>query len=289
VIVTITGASGSLGRHLCDHLAGRGATVRALVRDPASFARLRPGIPAARCVLPDTLDETALAGADAVVHCAYPTRLTDLTRIRRENEDGTRRLLEASRRAGVRRFVFVSSIVAAPDAPSYYARSKHALEMLVDPGRDAIVRPGLVMAREGQGLFQQMRDAIVRTHVLPLFGGGRQPLQTVHVGDLCEAIARIVERALPGGFNVAEHEPYTFADFLRRLAARLGARCILVPMPFAPILAAVRAVERLGVPFPLRSESLLGIRALRRVPVADDLRRLDLKVRTADESLAELV
>ena len=289
MIVAITGASGSLGRHLADHLAARGWTARALVRDPAAFARLRPGVPAFRCDLPDTLDEGALADADAVVHCAYPTRLTDLARIRRENDDGTRRLLAATRRAGVPRFVFISSIVAAPDAPSYYARSKHALEELLDHGRDTIVRPGLVLAREGQGLFQQMRDAIRRTHVVPIFGGGRQPLQTVHVGDVCEAIARVIERGLPGGFNVAEPEPFTFADFLRRLARRLRTRCVLVPMPFAPVLAAVRSFERLGVPFPLRSESLLGIKALRRVPVADDLRRLGLTARTADESLAELV
>ena len=48
-------------------------------------------------------------------------------------------------------------------------------------------------------------------------------------------------------------------------------------------------MERLGIPFPLRSESLLGIKALRRVPVTDDLRRLDLRPRSADESLAALV
>jgi nucleoside-diphosphate-sugar epimerase len=289
VIVAVTGASGMIGRHLCDHLAGRGWQVRALVRDPDAFGRLRPGIPAARCDLPDTLDERALADAEVVIHAAYPTRLTDLDRIRREAEEGTRRLFDASRRAGVGRFLFISSIVATPDAPSYYGQNKYALEALVDHGRDAIVRPGLVLAREGQGLFQQMRDGMLRTHVLPVFGGGRQPLQTVHVDDLCEAIARVIDHGLVGGFNVAEPEPFSFAEFLRRLARRLRTRCVLVPLPFAPTLAAVRLFERLGIPFPLRSESLLGIKALRRVPVADDLRRLDLRLRSADESLATLV
>ena len=289
MIVAVTGASGMLGRHLCDHFTGRGWQVRALVRDPVAFGRLRPDISSARCELPGAVDEGVLAGADAVVHAAYPTRLTDLDRIRSENEDGTRRLLEASRRAGVGRFVFISSIVAASDAPSYYARSKYALEALVDHGRDAIVRPGLILAREGQGLFQQMRDAMVRTHVLPVFGGGKQPLQTVHVDDVCEAIARVIERALVGGFNVAEAEPFSMAGFLRLLARRLRTRCVLVPLPLAPTLAAVRVFERLGVPFPLRSESILGIKALRRVPVVDDLRRLDLRVRSADESLATLL
>ena len=289
MIVAVTGASGSLGRQLVSHLARRGWTVRALVRDPAAFGRLRPGIPAARCDLPDALDTAALAGADALVHAAYPTRLTDVAEIQRVNEEGTRRVLGAARAAGVARVVFVSSIAAGPDAPSYYARSKHALEALFDPARDAVVRPGLILAREGEGLFQQMRDAMRRTHALPLFGGGTQPLQTVHVDDVCEAIARVLERRLGGAFNVAEPEPVTFAEFLRMVARGLGIRCLLLPLPFGPVLAAVRMLEARRIPFPLRSESLLGIRALRKVPVADDLRRLGLRVRPAAESLADLL
>jgi nucleoside-diphosphate-sugar epimerase len=283
--VVVTGASGSLGRHLCAHLARRGTEVRALVRDPAAFARLLPDVRAARCDLPDVLDESVLAGAAAVVHCAYATRTTDLDEARRVNEDGTRRLLEASRRAGVPHFVFVSTIAATADAPSYYARSKYTLEQLLDPARDAIVRPGLILAREGQGLFQQMRDVARRTHVLPLFGGGRQPLQTVHVDDVCEAIARVIERDLTGAFNVAEPAPGTMAEFLRAMTSRAGIRCRFLPLPFGPVLAAVRVFERLRLPFPLKSESLLGLRALRAVPVADDLARLGLTVRPASESL----
>lgn len=283
--VVVTGASGMLGRYLCAALAARGREVRALVRDPDAFARLRPGMRAGRCDLPDVLDEALFEGAGAVIHAAYPTRLTDLGAIKRVNEEGTRRVIEAARRAGVARMVFVSSVAAHPEAPSYYARSKHALEGFFDPTRDAIIRPGLILAREGQGLFQQMRDAARRTHFLPLFGGGRQPLQTVHVDDLCAAFDRVLERGLSGAFNVAEPQPLSMRDFLRLMATRLGIRLVLLPLPFGPVLAAVRGFEAAGVPFPLRSESLLGLKALRRVPVADDLRRLDVAVRSAAESL----
>jgi nucleoside-diphosphate-sugar epimerase len=284
----VTGASGLVGRALAARLAARGWDVRALVRDPT--APVEPaGVRAGRCDLPDTLDESLLAGADAVVHCAYATRETDPARARRVNEDGTRRLLEAARRAGVGRFVFVSTVAAHPDAPNYYARSKHALEGLCDPGRDLVVRPGLVLAREGRGIFHMMRDVARRTHVIPLFGGGRQPLQTVHLDDLCEGIVRALERDVTGAVNIAEPAPLTMKAFLRAMVARLGVRCLFVPLPFAPVLAGLRAVEALRVPFPLRVESLLAIKGLRRVPVADDLRRLDLTVRSAEESLAAVL
>jgi nucleoside-diphosphate-sugar epimerase len=61
--------------------------------------------------------------------------------------EGTKRLLEASRRAGVKTFLFVSSVAAAPDAPNQYARTKDAAEKLLDPARDLVVRPGTILAR----------------------------------------------------------------------------------------------------------------------------------------------
>lgn len=286
--VAVTGASGMLGRHLCETLARRGFEVRALVRDPGAF-QAPAGARVGRCSLPGTIDASLLEGASALVHCAYATRETDLEVARRVNEEGTRSALDAARRAGVPRFVFVSTITASPDAPSYYARSKHALEALLDPGRDLIVRPGLILARQGHGLFQQMRDVTRRTHLVPLFGGGRQPLQTVHVEDLCEGVARALERNLTGALNVAEPEPMLLVDFMRLLAERLGVRCLFLPLPFAPVLAALRGAETLGLPLPLRSESLLGLQALARLPVREDLERLELVVRSARESLADVV
>jgi hypothetical protein len=68
----------------------------------------------------------------------------------------------------------------------------------------------------------------------------------------------------------------------------MGVRCLFVPLPFAPVLAAVRAAERLGLPTPLRSESLLGMKGLRAVPVDEDLRRLGMRARPVGESLEEV-
>ena len=285
--VAVTGASGFLGRALCVRLAARGFRVRPLVRDPAAFSL--PGVAgAARCDLPAVLDESALAGASAIVHCAYATRETDLERAQRVNEDGTRLVLDAARRVGVPRFVLVSTVAAYEGAPSYYSRSKWMLERLLDPARDVVIRPGLIVGRGGHGLFQQLLDNMRRLHVVPVFGRGRQPVQTVYLDDLCEAIGRVLERDLDGAFNVAEPVPVTFRDFLRAMAARSGTRCVFVPLPERPVLAAVRMLEALRVPFPLRSESILGLRGMRTVETADALRRLGMRVRTAGESLAEV-
>ena len=142
--VAVTGASGFIGGALCRVLAVHGWEVRALVREPERFVGCPACAPsAAICPTPSTRRRSQVRGP----WCTAPTPRaeTDLERARRVNEDGTRALLERSRRAGVPRMVFVSTVAAAADAPSYYGRSKHALEQLFDPARDAIVRPGLVV------------------------------------------------------------------------------------------------------------------------------------------------
>jgi nucleoside-diphosphate-sugar epimerase len=286
--VAVTGAAGFLGRALCRHLVRSGFDVRALLREPRTFDE--PGVAAAgRCNLPGELDEALLDGAASVVHCAWATRTTDLAQARRTNEEGTRLLLNAARTRGVSRVVFVSSIAARTDAPSYYGRSKHRAEGLLDPARDLVVRPGLILGREGRGLFQQLLGSMRRLRVVPVFSGGRQPLQTVHVDDVCEAMRRGLERRLTGAVNVAEPEPVPMATFLHLMADRLGIGCVFVPVPFAPVLAALRALEALRVPVPLRSESLLGLQGMRRVEVRADLDRLGMTVRPAADSLADLL
>jgi NADH dehydrogenase len=285
--VVVTGAAGFLGGHLCRALATRGFAVRALVRRPDA-ATLPAEVRVGRLDLPDTIDADVLRGADVVVHAAWATRETDAARAERQNVEGTRRLLEAAHGAGAR-VVFVSSVAARADAPNAYARTKHAAERLCDPARDLVVRPGTILARGGGGIFGLMRDLMQKLHVVPLFGGGRQPLQTVHIDDVCEAVARAIERDVTGAINVAEPDALDFRDVLRMTAARSRTRCVFVPLPFGPVLAAVRTMERLGLPTPLRSESLLGMQGLQAVPVADDLRRLDLRVRPVAESLADII
>jgi len=234
--VVVTGATGSLGRPLCARLARGGWEVRALVRDPARV----PGMRAGRCDLPDVIDESLLPGAFALVHCAYATRETDQERARRVNEDGMRRLLEASRRAGIPRFVFISSVVAHPEAPNYYGRSKASLERLLDPQRDLVVRPGTIIAREGQSIFQQMRDAAERTHVLPVFGGGKQPLQTVHIDDVCEA-AGYTRGAFYSNFGTLDELFFALYDERAAIIASQVADALTVEQA-APIEPSIHAV-----------------------------------------------
>lgn len=286
--IAITGATGLVGGALCRHLAAAGYRVVALVRREDAALGSLAGVECRACALPDGVTEESLVGVSVLIHAAYPTRLRKLGEIRRINEEGTRRLLDVSRRIGVEQFVLVSTTSAHEGAVSYYGRSKLMLEGWLDPSRDLVIRPGLVLAREG-GLFCRIRDTVRRSRFIPVFGGGRQVIQTVHVQDLCLGFERAIERREVGRLTLAEPDGMGFRAFLRLVAERLGRRVTLVPAPIGLVLGMMQVVEALRLPLPVSSENLLGLRSLRHVECRGDLERLGLNVRTAAESLRDLI
>jgi nucleoside-diphosphate-sugar epimerase len=285
--VAITGASGLIGRHLCDHLHRAGWRVRALARDPERTASAHPGIERFAMNLPHAIDPASVRGADVVVHAAYATRAGDRDAARLANERGTTRLLAVARDAGVRRFVFLSSLSAQTGAVSYYAASKRALEGVMDPHRDLIVRPGLVLANDG-GLAQRMQVAMARTRVMPVFGDGTQIVQTVHIDDLCEAIGGALSQDLTGAFNIAEPDGVTMRELLQLLAGAAQTRAMAIRIPASAALFALRTLEAARIPMPVSSDNLLGLLAMRHVDTRTDLTRLGIALRSAAQSIADL-
>jgi nucleoside-diphosphate-sugar epimerase len=282
-VVVVTGANGFLGAHFVRHLGGHGFVVRGLVRRPEAQGTPPPGVRWFRGDLPDHVDATAFAGAFAVVHCAYTSRFTTLEEARRTNEEGSARVLALSRAAGVPRFVFLSTTSAHPAARSYYGRSKLADEETLDLERDTVLRSGLVLG--AGGLAQRLARSMRRLGVVPLLDGGRQPIQTVWIDDLADAVEQVIVRGLAGRFVVAEPEGLTMRELFERIAARSGTKVRFVPVPASLLLAPLRACERLQIPLPLSSENVLGAIALRRQPSAEDLARLGIRARPVEESL----
>src|SRR6202158_2407525 len=114
MLAFVTGATGFLGSHVARVLAEQGAELRLLVR-PTSDLRNLEGLNADR-VIGDLRDpaslEKVLSGCDALFHVAADYRLwvRDPDEMYRSNVEGTRSVLEAARKQGVRRVVYTSSV-----------------------------------------------------------------------------------------------------------------------------------------------------------------------------------
>src|SRR6266404_9068223 len=110
----VTGATGFLGSHVARALADQGADLRLLVRansNTKNIADLKADLVTGDLRDPASL-EKGIAGCDIVVHVAADYRLwvRDPNEMYRSNVEGTRSLLEAARKQGVRRVVYTSSV-----------------------------------------------------------------------------------------------------------------------------------------------------------------------------------
>jgi nucleoside-diphosphate-sugar epimerase len=266
VIVLVTGASGFLGRAVAAELIAAGHDVRTLQRRPS-------GVAEATDVLGSLTDADAVAravdGAEGVVHLAAKVSLAGRPEeFRAVNVEGTRALLAASERAGVSRFVQVSSpsvahagsalagVGAEPADPERargeYARTKAESE-LIALGRDSeafrvvAVRPHIVWGPGDTQLIARVVDRARRGR-LPLLNGGTALIDTTYVDNAASGIAAALERAdIAHGraFVITNGEPRPVGDLLAGICLAAGVKPPRWSIPAGVARGAGSAIERL--------------------------------------------
>jgi 2-alkyl-3-oxoalkanoate reductase len=242
--ILVTGASGMLGAATARRLARRGDEVTVMQRRPAGHS-----LPE---VLGDVADPGAVAravrGQDAVIHLAAKVDVTGpWAAYAAANIEGTGRLVDASRRAGVSRFVQVSSpsvahaghalvgegaALADPThARGHYARSKAVAELralAADSPSLAVlaIRPHLVW---GPGDTQLVARIVARAQAgrLPLLGSGTALIDTTYVDNAAAALVAAVDVCAPDQVHgealvVSNGEPRTVDDILGSLCRAAG-------------------------------------------------------------------
>jgi nucleoside-diphosphate-sugar epimerase len=247
--VAVTGATGFIGRALCEYLSERGVTLTALVRNPAaatgleSFARLVPG----DLQNPKAL-QALMSGCDAVVHCAGTVRGASLEDFTSTNVDGFAQLLSVRRQvAPDARLVLLSSLAAREPEISWYARSKSMGEALLDAEQSStwtILRPPPVYGpgdREMLPIFQWMARGIA-----PVAGRAESRVSLVHVSDLVGAVAACLETAATSGrcYTPDDGRPggYDWNE-MAAIAGRVWERRVRPVRLPAPLLDGVAAIN----------------------------------------------
>lgn len=259
-LALVTGASGFVGSHLVEVLLGRGWRVRCLVRGTTNLrwlpaerialahADLRDDTPAGAAALDD-----ALRGATVVFHLAALTSAATDAEYYRVNVAGTARLAASvARTAEGTRFVFCSSLAAAgpprPGRPareedearpkSAYGRSKlDAERVLGDAGvPHVVVRPPAVYGPRDVDILAAFRLA-ARGLALRLAPPG-QRLSLVHASDLARGLAMAAEQSACGLYYLSDGAVHTWEEVTAGIAAAVGRRVRVVPVPRAAALLA---------------------------------------------------
>jgi nucleoside-diphosphate-sugar epimerase len=277
-VAFVTGGSGFIGGKLIERLRADGHTVRALARSDSAAERVRArgGEP----VSGDLADVRAMRegaeGSEWAFHAAatlgdWGTR----EEFERGNVEGTRNALQASREAGVRRFVHVGTEAALlagqplinvdetaplrPDSPALYSATKARAEQLVldangDGFETVVVRPRFVWGRGDTTLLPTMAQ-MVRTGRFAWIGGGRHLTSITHVDNTVEGLMLGATRGTPGNaYFVTDGDAVVFRDFVTELLSTQGVEPPdrNIPAPVAHALAVAGETAWRALPLPGR-------------------------------------
>lgn len=276
-LILVTGASGFIGRTVCNSFRAYGYDVAAAVRSGMHGVPFNGGVSTVNIgsIGSDTPWGSALEGIEAVVHCAALAHLPSGGRdsdiyFRSVNVDGTARLALQAAEAGVKRFIFLSSIgvngrstdaiahqcvdgvpafthldLAAPEEP--YARSKWEAEQILgdissNTGLEIVViRAPLVYGPGVRGNFARLCRMVRSGLPLP-FGAVENSRSFVGLDNLVSLIMLCVRHPSASGqtFLVSDGEDLSTPQLLRLVAAAMGrsANLISVPVPLLRLVGA---------------------------------------------------
>jgi nucleoside-diphosphate-sugar epimerase len=205
-------------------------------------------------------DELRARDVKVLVHSAWDFGHAKAAENWRVNVEGSRRLLECARAAGVEQIVFVSTISAFAGARSEYGKSKLAVEALVLAMGGIVIRPGLVWGDRAGGMFASLRQQVSKGGMVPVIGDGRFPQYFVHEDDLAAVVRRAANGEFPGRvLTVANPQGWLLRDLILRMAAEQGKQVTLVGVPWRLIHAALKTAETAGLKPGFRSDSVVSL------------------------------
>ncbi|MGB0715483.1 MAG: NAD-dependent epimerase/dehydratase family protein [Phycisphaerae bacterium] len=285
-LALVTGGTGLLGSHIAEQLVRRGYNVRALCRSGSDTAFLESiGAEIAEGDLTDAAAiEAAMGDVDAVYHAAARVGdwgpWDDFVRV---TIDGTRHVLSAAEKAGVRRFLHISSISAYghPNEPglvldetaplgrdlykwSYYSRAKVEAEKHVWAAHESgklpvtVIRPSWLYGQRDRATMPRIIDKI-RKRKVKLIGDGSNRLNVAHAGNVAEASIMAVEteRAAGEAYNVCHDGVMTQGQYFNMIAKALGEPEVKSTVPYGVAYNVAYMMECFGHLFKTKNPPLV--------------------------------
>jgi NADH dehydrogenase len=245
-VILLTGATGTIGSALLRRLVSENKQVRCLVRDPR---RLGPERVRVQIALGDLANPAsfrhALRGVDTVVHLAAAIRDQDAASIEELNGVATSRLLRASERVGVKRFLFFSALGATPHSRARFFRAKALAEEAVRkaPIETYVFSPSIVYSPGDPWL--RLLERMSWLPAMPVSGNGQALYQPIWADDAAAAAMAVLDGRGNGAEPIVLAGPETLShdQIIKTVLRSLGRRRRLLHVPLPVVRATLEALE----------------------------------------------
>ena len=263
--VLVTGGTGVVGQGAVSELVRRGHAVRLLSRnageDAAQWDERVEAWPAS-VTEPEKIRGSA-DGCDLVLHVAgIVTESPPEVTFENVNVDGTRNMVREAERAGVGRFIYISSLGADRGQSEYHQSKKRGEEIVKGlHGGWIILRPGNVYG-PGDEVVSLLLKMVRTLPAMPVIDGGDDKFQPLWVEDLAEAIASAVERSDLHGrtLDLAGEEVTSTNDLLDRFSTITGRSPSRISVPGFIASAGAAVAGLVGMELPVNESQLTMLR-----------------------------
>lgn len=250
--ILVTGATGFIGVNLCMFLTKVGYNLITFSRSGTSI--IGEDI-CKKWFLGDSIDLSDLPTPTTAIHLAHDFNGKiggDIT------ISGTLQLISSLRSIGVKHQIFVSSYSAGPHAKSRYGKTKARIESaLINETDITIARPGLVIG--GHGIYGRIIAWAQKYNIAPLPDGGNGLVPIIGIDQLCEELLTICLCPPKRGYaNLFENDLCSLRQLITAATQTAGKSPIIIPIPTKILLPLLQAIEKMGIPLPVTSDSLLG-------------------------------
>ena len=243
-MLLLTGATGTIGMPLLRRLTAAGRPVRCMVRDPRRLGPERVRVQIALADLGDPLSfRHALRDVDTVIHLASPIRDQPTGSIEELAGVATWRLVRAAERAGVRRFVFFSSLGACTRSPARLLRAKAIAELaVIDSSLDHTVFAPSVVYAPGDP-FLRLLERMSVLPAIPIPGLGQTSVQPIWAEDVADCVLAALRAPAGTRYELAGPETLTYHEIVQTLFRALHRRRLVLPIPVPIVRRVLQLVE----------------------------------------------
>jgi len=261
-MILVTGGTGFVGGHLLRRLRQEGLPVRALARHPDRVQPLKDlGVEVVPGDISDKVSlEKAAEGIERVIHLVGIIQETPGVTFRGVHVEGTRNVIEAAHKAGVRHFFHQSALGTRPGAKSEYHRTKWEAEELVRQSGipHTILRPSLIYG-PGDKFTIRLSEMLRRAPVMPVIGSGKSRVQPIYIDDVVSCMVKVVigDAFLNEIYEIGGPDQLTYKEVTTAIAETMGLKRQAVHVPLFFMKPIAHALETLLSNPPLTTDQLI--------------------------------